>query len=413
MNASLGSGQDLRDIRRGVAEAADAQVLQVVRMVDALEERGATDAVLAPVRPRLRAIQPARPLRFARLMFMPVDALIVAPKAWRAGTPFVPRNALMVLARAVRLAMSGADGARACLERVDALSEGATTAQMAVIREAGALLWPEAAQALRQLAVRDLPAVCRAEWAAESLPEGELSGMAGSLSGVLARALQLHDHDHSGIQLADTALTGMLASCEPLGPRAWGMMLSLLVIRAPQASAALLAAAQKKPAHRAMAEAAAEAGLDWLEAETEAQPASIPANAAADLNRQAGLLDALADQFTQPGPRRRLAQARSALLAGSLQRFEVALQERLAGPLLALPQAAEARGAALDVMEASARTLRAFELEARQLGAGGKFDTLVKGVEQAMRDAAGLVAMDRARLTEILAGPEAALRLLS
>ena len=103
------SPQALRQVRRDVAEAGDAQLLQVVRVVDAMEERGATDEVLAPVRARLRQIQPARPLRFARLLFLPADRLIVAPAAWRPGSPFLPRHALAVLSSAVRTQLRAAD----------------------------------------------------------------------------------------------------------------------------------------------------------------------------------------------------------------------------------------------------------------------------------------------------------------
>ena len=37
----------LREVRRGVAQAADAKLLQVVRALDALADRGVADAVLA------------------------------------------------------------------------------------------------------------------------------------------------------------------------------------------------------------------------------------------------------------------------------------------------------------------------------------------------------------------------------
>ena len=406
------NAQALREVRRDVAEAADAQVLQVVRMVDSLAERGETDEVLAPVRPRLRAIQPPRPLRFARLLFMPMDPLIVVPSAWRPGTPFLPRNAVMVLARAARLAMQGAGGPDSVLARVDALTREATTAQMGVVRRAGALLWPEAAGVLRGLAAQPPPDALAADWAAESLPPAELVPLMSSLAGILGGAPALHDHDHSGVALRDDAAAGLLAACEPLGPRAWGMMLSLLVIRVPQASAALLAAAQKKGSQRGLAEAAAETALTWLETETGAQVAAIPPGAPADLNRQASLLETLSDQLADAAQRRRLAQTRANLLAGSLDRFEAALQSRVAAPLQALPDGAGDREAALDTMEGSARTLRAFELEARRLGGGPKFDAMVAAIQQTMETARALSAMDRARLTEILAGPEAAMRLL-
>ncbi len=401
--------QAIRDVRRSVAGAADAQVLQVLQMVDALEVRGATDEVLAPVRPRLRAIQPARPLRFARLLFLPADALIVAPADWRAGTFFVPRSALMVLARAVREAMKHA--AAPCLARVDQLASGASTGQSAVVRQAGALLWPEAAATLRRLAA-ELPPVLSAEWSAQGLPAAELIPLAIALSCILDIAVSLHDHDHSATGLQEPELTDMLAEAEKSGPRAWGMMLGLLTIRVPHAGPALFAAAQQAPQRRKQAEAAAEAALAWLENETAGQVDTVPPHAAAELRRQASLLESLSEQLADPAQRRRLMEARAALLAGSLQRFETALQDRVAATLLALPEDSSERGAALDGTEDAARVLRAFELEARRLGGGPKFDGLVRSVQATLQQVHGMSAMDRARLAEILAGPEAAVRML-
>ncbi len=401
--------QAIRDVRRDVAGAADAQVLQVLQMVDSLEVRGATDEVLAPVRPRLRAIQPARPLRFARLMFLPADVLIVAPAAWRAGTFFVPRSALTVLARAVREAL--VQSATSCLAQVEELTSGACTGQSTRVRQAGALLWPEAAGILRTLSLQPPPGLF-AEWSAQGLPANELAQLAIALSAILDVALALHDHDHGTVRLHEAELAEMLACAEKFGPRAWGMMLGLLAIRVPQASPALFTAAQKAPQRRRQAEAAAEAALAWLENETAGQVESMPAHAAAELRRQTSLLESLSNQLADPAQRRRLTDARAALLAGSLQRFETALQDRVAAPLLTLPDDSSERAAALDGTEGAARVLRAFELEARRLGGGAKFDGLVRSVQATLQQVAGMSPMDRARLAEILAGPEAAVRML-
>jgi hypothetical protein len=408
--------QSLREVRRGVAEAPDAQVLQVVRMVDALEVRGASDDVLAPVRPRLRAIQPARPLRFARLMFMPADPLIIASPLWRPGTPFLPRSALMVLSRAVRARMradDAAEGLADTLAQTDALIAGATTTQADIVRQAGTALWAVASIMLRH--VGGAPsAACLAEWQAESLPVTELAPLALALSGILGVALALYDHEHGGPVLEESGLAAMLAGTQALGPRAWGMMLSLLVIRVPHATSALLADAQRSRDHRLAADAATEAALAWVEVEAASQVAGVSAGAATELNRQTTLLETLTDQMQRSSgdaaPRKRVAQARATLLAGALQRFEASLHERVAAPLRSLPQTPEARDDALDAMEATARTLRAFDLEARRLGGGPKFDEAVRKIALAVECAAGLCPMDKARLLEILAGPDVAMR---
>ena len=411
------SSQGLRDVRRGVAQAGDAQVLQVVRMVDAMENRGATDAVLEPVRARLRVIQPARPLRFARLLFMPVDPLIVAPKDWRTGTPFLPRTALMVLAHAVRRDIEAAEDGAALLARVDGMIAEATTAQTGIVRQAGALVWPPAAAALRRLAQDSegagLRKLCAAEWAAEGLARAELLPVAASLAPILAHAAALHDHEHALATLQHPAITDMLAAAEREGARPWSMMASLLTIRVPQASPALLAAAEGKAGLRSMAGAAAETALGWLERETADQAGSIGESAPLDVARHAALLEAL---MVQPGDatrRRRLAEAKAHLVNGCVHRLEASLHDQVAAPLQALPAGPAARDAALDAIETTARTLRRFEVEARRIGAADKFDSLTQGITKSVFAVDGIGPMDRARLIEILAGPAAAARCLS
>lgn len=418
MNASApfapaAAAQNLREVRRGVAQAADAQVLQVVRMVDALEVRGATDAVLEPVRARLRTIQPARPLRFARLLFMPLDPLIVPPNAWRPGTNFLPRLALPVLARAVRahIAAAGDPALLATLGHVDALIATATTAQAGIVRQAGRLVWPQAAAALQALANRP-DQCCRTEWAAEGLTAAELQPVSAAVAAILAHAAALHDQDHGGPALGEAALLDILTSAEAAGPHAWVMMLSLLIVRVPASAAVLLAAGQPNRS-RALADAAAETALTWLETETADQTAGIGEAAPLELSRQAALLRALSDQPGDAARRRRVADARAHLLAGSLHRLQASLHDHVAAPLGVLPDQRAARNAVLDTVEAAARMLRRFEIEARRLGAGQKFDALVQDVGTSVQGTAGLSRMDRARLVEILQGSDAAARLLA
>ena len=408
------ASHSLREVRRGVAEAADAQVLQVVRMVDALAERGATDSVLDPVRPRLRAIQPARPLRFARLLFMPVDPLIVAPKDWRPGTPFLPRTALQVLARAVR-ALIASSSETSCLEQVDRLIEAANTGQTALVRQAGSALWPRAASALRALGDGPSGAIleaCAAEWSSQGLARAELEPVAAALSPILAQSLALHDHDHSGVPLGEQALLDMLVSTQAAGSRACATMLSLLIIRVPPAAPFLLAGAQKLPSLRPLTEAAAETALAWVEADTADQTRSICDAAAVELMRQTALLEALGNQPGNANRRKRLAEIRGHLLGGCLARFDTSLRDQVAAPLKQIPANPAERDGALDAMEDTARTLRRFEVEARRLGATQKFDSAVERAADAVRLAEGLSDMDRARLMEIMAGPAAAARWL-
>ncbi len=70
---------EIRAVTREVAGADDARVMRIVATVDAMSARGPADELIVPVRHRLAALRPPRPLRFARLLFYPLDPLIVCP----------------------------------------------------------------------------------------------------------------------------------------------------------------------------------------------------------------------------------------------------------------------------------------------------------------------------------------------
>uniref|UniRef100_UPI0022EA3634 hypothetical protein n=1 Tax=Falsiroseomonas oryzae TaxID=2766473 RepID=UPI0022EA3634 len=75
------SGID-REMRSALAAAPDTKLGRIVGMLDALEDRRVLDAVLAEARPRLAALRPARPLRFPRLLALPLEPALVASEAW-------------------------------------------------------------------------------------------------------------------------------------------------------------------------------------------------------------------------------------------------------------------------------------------------------------------------------------------
>src|ERR1019366_3719591 len=105
---------------------------------DAMPSRGPADQLIAPLRGRLARLRPPRPLRFARLLFLPLDPLIVPAARWRAEQPTIPRTVIPVLAAAVEAAF-GATG-----RTVASMIEGRTTEDTAVVDAAGALLWGHA-----------------------------------------------------------------------------------------------------------------------------------------------------------------------------------------------------------------------------------------------------------------------------
>jgi hypothetical protein len=140
MNGIPQTAAGLRELQHTLASAKDAHIERVVAIVDAMPERGSADGLIAPLRPRLAQIRPARPLRFSRLLFLPLDPLIVPAPKWRPEYLTIPRTALEPLAGSVRDAMDAE--LRAAVDRAIA---GRTTRDAETIRKAGALLWPAAA----------------------------------------------------------------------------------------------------------------------------------------------------------------------------------------------------------------------------------------------------------------------------
>ena len=64
-------------------------------------------------------------------------------------------------------------------------------------------------------------------------------------------------------------------------------------------------------------------------------------------------------------------------------------------------------------MEASARNLRRLEAVGRKLGSNDHYDGMLAGATAAIQEQAGKLSLiDRVRMVEILAGPDAALALL-
>ena len=88
------SGTELRRLGGELVSAQDDKITRVVAMLDKLPHRGAADALLVPLRPRLARLRPVRPLTFERLLFTPLDSLILQPADWKRDAPGIPRSAL-------------------------------------------------------------------------------------------------------------------------------------------------------------------------------------------------------------------------------------------------------------------------------------------------------------------------------
>ena len=138
------SGRDIRELGRRLVEAPDAEVARAVAVVDQMPQRGGADQLIEPLRPRLAQMRLPRPLRFTRLLFQPLDPLIVPPPRWQPKLPNIPRSALAPLAATVRAALVAEAAA------IDAMAQASMSRHAEAVILAGDRLWPRAAACCRR-----------------------------------------------------------------------------------------------------------------------------------------------------------------------------------------------------------------------------------------------------------------------
>jgi hypothetical protein len=392
-------GPEMRSVRRELAGAVDTRVLQVLRYVDGLTDRGQADGLLAPLRDRLKRLRPARPLRFARLLFTPMDPAIVSTRDWRAGAPQLPRSAIAPIIAMVRRARPD------LLSPIEAIINDSNQPEAARVRDGGSMLWTPSAALLRT-------AEPPPEWREAGLPPAAFRALAAGCARCLAAADQLDDLNDPGVPAADLdrVLAAQMRAAEADGPIAWVMLLSVILQRFPASDAPhrAAAAASSNRALQQSADAAIEAAWTWIERAANDTSVGDPAEAAADLRRQAGLLEVLA---RDPKQRRRAVTLQTELRAACARRIESVAQERLVGPLQRITAEDAADEGVLAVLETDARALRQLDSEARRLGAGTGQETQLRTAAAAVTARTDMAPMDRARLVEILLGPQAAMDL--
>jgi len=406
------SNPAIREVSRGLAEAGDEKILQVVRMVDAMPNRGAADQLIAPLRSRLARLRPPRPLRFARLLFLPLDPLIVPAARWRAQLPGIPRTAVPVLATAVEAAL-GAEG-----HRIAAMIEGHTTRDEAVVEAAGALLWDRAAPVL-------LEAPPPADWDTTGLGFQAHKTLARRIGALLSQATRLRhmmsDAAHGIVPPEAAGVQAFLAGAIERDPDVLSMAITVLLARIPESAPMLMRVAailgQREGAlFRHASEQAADTLMDQLDAPGAAEGqlgGQDLAQAGATVRRLTLLLGALDGETLSADRRERLNDLRERIDAGCQALFT----ERLASDLLEPLRACVASGDPDGVwdLETAARGLRALETEARRRGPHKLYDRLLGEAADIIRAAIVGGGVNRGgglRLMEIVAGPEVALALL-
>jgi len=123
MNADAGPGIV------AIAAAPEDKFRRIVALLDGLRDRVVAERLIAPARPRLAHLRPARPLQPTRLLLLPVEPLLSDTPRFEPGAPSLPRRAAVLIAVAA---------AEAILPPTPIAPDDAL--------RAGAAIWPRAAE---------------------------------------------------------------------------------------------------------------------------------------------------------------------------------------------------------------------------------------------------------------------------
>lgn len=388
----------LRALIRQVAAATDSQMLRILATVETAADRREADTLLSPLRPRLNVLRPPRRLRLRRLMFYPLDPLILPPRRWRPGMPAIPRSILGPLGEAMAAAIPQT------MERVAAMTAGQTTADKDLIRAAGALLWPAAAAALDDAARPHA-------WRDTGLAVSHFHTLAPVMATLLRQAAAVET-------LVLTALPGLLPPAADAvhailravadeRPVALPSLFVMLMMRLPD-PAVLFALPRGDTLTPTLAAARTEATGFLLDRMRHEGPgtwiAGGPLTEAAETVRRLISLLQHAERRGGPAVRPQCLVLRQAIDQACRARFDTVLRtDTLPALTAATPDPA--------ALEDSVLGLVLFQAEARAAGGRQAYDAALATLAEAIAThTTGILA---ARLTELLLGPEAALARLS
>jgi hypothetical protein len=401
-------GSALRNIQRELIVAQDDQITSVLAIVDNLAVRGEADNLIAPLRGRLAKLRPRRKLSMSRLLFMPLAPLFVAGPSWSAGSPSIPRSALLPIAGQVQFGLGHLAASISAMAARHYEDDPVDT-----LIEIGADIWPRAAEILAK-------ATMPADWvAASGLRASDYPALASAVSALLAQALPLMSmvcRVTAGIDPEAEEYGALLEGVVPFGSLPLAMMIALAMEVLPRSDLFIRVAdafvgRQDDPTIRATSDRAVDFVLDGIERSplTTADVAQV----AQDVLRTATMLaDLQLCSAQRPRRRDRIELTRRKVDTLYRERFAGALKEQLLVPATDLGAASDDT---LISLEATARDLRRFEAAARQIGGADQYDRQLQGAAQTLRPVAGEDAMariSRIRLVEILQGPDAAIQLL-
>lgn len=390
--ADIGQAPVARELQRTLSDAREEQIARVVAMVDALADRGVADGLIAPLRPRLAHIRPPRPLRFARLLFLPLDPIVVAPVAWRLGQGQVPRTAILPIAAAVYAALEHAPD-------LDRQIAGRFAGDTAVENAVGAQLWSPAAAVIAAMSCcpgwQNATGLAERAWAEVRLIVSAVLRVADRLT-VLA----------GGEPASQPMLLPLLDDIAGQPAAALDAIMSVMLERAAMPERLLVAVARHSPAIAAASRIAANRTLNSMPGLLESCVATADlASAAMTVGRIAPLMDAI--EKTGVAERAQIQAARAEAAQVCAARFHHGMAEEFLAPLARL--SGPVTDAQAHSMESTARELRRFEGGGRRLGNEAAYDRALRQAEPFLTSSAnGVDRVDRLRLAEIVFGSERA-----
>ncbi len=374
-------------IQASLVQARDAQVARVVAMVDAMPDRGQADTLIAPLRPRLAQLRPTRPLAFTRLLFTPLNPVIMPLAEWRRCGVGVPRPALAALSTAIRTALP---------HYADWQGDWDSLASV------GMSLWPEAAATLDHMAIP-------VDWTAVTgLTRSEFAAVVSMAAAVLHEAPAIERQATARDQADDTEVRPILSRSKARGAAALDTVVAVLLARLPSPARVAALAVEASGSDGVTGRA-----IDRLAADLSsgAGDGADVREAALEASRVAALLDAL-KHGASAERRAQLEAIRRDADTLSRRCFMRARTQTLA--LAEIAMTADCDDSAMAAIEACARDLRRLETAGRKLGSGDRYDSMLADAAEMLRDQPGDLGLaDRVRLVEILAGPEKAMALLS
>jgi hypothetical protein len=399
-------------LRQELSGADDDKIRRIASLIDQVDQAEANQSVLDPIRARLGPLSLPRPLKMRRLLFMPLEPIIVPAKHWTSAEPTIPRSALPAIG-ALIIARLGDDAVL-----ISKMITGHDVTRLDIIAGAGALLWLRAAETA---AVAEVPPV----WSETGLPTTAFEPLIRAMSTVWRRATRLRNLQREGeigaLRADAAAVTAILEGAPSESALGCGMIARLILSQSPFAAEHLrlfASASANKPnaliLQKVVIRAVAE-GADEMQqgCGIVGSIRTAPLDQASDRVRQVTkLLREMQDHEGHKISAARLQRMRDNLGRACLERFKAGMKNELinklqdgAGPLAASEQV---------TLETRARDLRMLETTARGLRDAKTYDTLLQAGSEAVANARrnGVVSRHgEIRLTEILAGTEAALRL--